>query len=108
MLEKLVVWLASQNPDSPARTEVTWFVVPHVNPDGRARNAVWSQSPVPTIDHKSVPDQGYDGVVARARGLIGDAELAAARAELLRAEDLAEGDADTIAEIHELLQVTGR
>jgi hypothetical protein len=45
---------------------VTWFVVPHVNPDGRARNAVWSQSPVPTIDHKSVPDQGYD-VVAYSR-----------------------------------------
>ena len=69
MLEKLVVWLAAQKPDSPALAELSWLVVPHVNPDGRARNAVWSKTLVPTVDHQGVPDWGYE-VVAYSREAI--------------------------------------
>jgi hypothetical protein len=69
MLEKLVAWLATQKPDSPPLAELTWFVVPHVNPDGRIRNAVWSETLIPTVDHQGVPDRGYD-VVAYSREVI--------------------------------------
>ena len=69
MLEKLVAWLATQKPDSPALAELTWLVVPHVNPDGRVRNAVWSETLIPTVDHQGVPDRGYD-VVAYSREAI--------------------------------------
>jgi hypothetical protein len=69
MLEKLVGWLATQRPNSPALEELTWLVVPHVNPDGRARNAVWSETLIPTVDHQGVPDRGYD-VVAYSRAAI--------------------------------------
>ena len=40
--------------------------------------------------------------------MIGDGALDAAAAELLRARDLAEGDADTIDEITDLQKTTGR
>jgi len=46
--------------------------------------------------------------IARAKALIGDGKLDAATAELLRARDLAEGDADTIDEITDLQKTTGR
>ena len=69
MLEKLVGWLATQKPDSPALAELTWLVVPHVNPDGRDRNAIWSETLIPTVDHQGVPDRGYD-VVAYSREAI--------------------------------------
>lgn len=62
MLEKLVAWLALQKPGSPPLAELTWLVVPHVNPDGRLRNAVWSETPIPTVDHQGVSDRGYDVV----------------------------------------------
>ncbi|MGB6642392.1 MAG: M14 family zinc carboxypeptidase [Thermoanaerobaculia bacterium] len=66
MLEKLVAWLVAQDSDSPALAELTWLIVPHVNPDGRVRNTVWRRTLVPTIDHEGVSDQGYD-VVAYSR-----------------------------------------
>jgi Zinc carboxypeptidase len=38
MLRRLVSYLSSR-PD----TRHTWYIVPHVNPDGEARNAAWSE-----------------------------------------------------------------
>jgi hypothetical protein len=75
MLELLVAWLAKQQSKSPFLAEVTWLVVPHVNPDGRVRNALWSETPTPTVDHLGVPDRGYDVVAysgAAVRELPGD------------------------------------
>jgi hypothetical protein len=69
MLRKLVVWLASQPPIAPALERFTWSVVPHVNPDGRIHNAVWSETLIPTADHQGVPDWGYD-VIAYSGGAV--------------------------------------
>lgn len=42
MLERLVSWLARQAPSSPCLKQVTWSLVPHVHPDGEARNHPWT------------------------------------------------------------------
>lgn len=41
-LDRLTAFLATLSPRHPALTDCTWFLVPHVNPDGEARNAAWS------------------------------------------------------------------
>lgn len=42
MLERLVSWLALQPSTSPCLSKVRWFLVPHVHPDGAARNHAWT------------------------------------------------------------------
>lgn len=56
LLDKLVCGLAESSEQAPESTEmrfVSWWIVPHVNPDGRAANAGW-QEPEPPLD------EGYD------------------------------------------------
>lgn len=42
MLDLLVSELARRDADDPLLDAYTWYVVPHVNPDGEARNATWT------------------------------------------------------------------
>jgi hypothetical protein len=60
MLRRLVSFLASRPPDDPLLTGITWYVVPHVNPDGEARNAVWSDVTWPALDHLGQDSRAYD------------------------------------------------
>lgn len=46
MLDRLAGYLAAQPVGAPALTAATWFLVPHVNPDGEAANAAWHDLPV--------------------------------------------------------------
>lgn len=46
LLERLVEHLADIPENDPLLTQATWSVVPHANPDGRARNAVWAEATV--------------------------------------------------------------
>ncbi len=59
MLEKLVAYLASQPDDSPALRACTWTIVPHANPDGAARNAAWTGTTLPAVDHLGAEDRVY-------------------------------------------------
>ncbi|MFP5285042.1 MAG: M14 family zinc carboxypeptidase [Thermoanaerobaculia bacterium] len=60
MLRRLVAFLSSRPGDDPLVSGFTWFVVPHVNPDGEARNAAWSDVTLPTVDHLGKEDRAYD------------------------------------------------
>jgi hypothetical protein len=60
MLRRLAAFLAARPAEDPLLTEVTWYVVPHVNPDGEARNAAWSDATLPSVDHLGEPDRAYD------------------------------------------------
>lgn len=59
MLRRLASYLAS-NPGDPLLADSTWYVVPHVNPDGEARNAVWSSYTLPAVDHLGREDRVFD------------------------------------------------
>jgi hypothetical protein len=60
MLRRFVAFLAERPADDPLLTAITWSIVPHVNPDGEARNAEWSVSTVPAIDPLGREDRVYD------------------------------------------------
>jgi hypothetical protein len=60
MLEKLVAYLGQLRSTDRLLTERRWHIVPHVNPDGAAVNAAWSDFTQPTIDHRNAPDEAYD------------------------------------------------
>lgn len=60
MLRRLISFLASRSPDDPLLAGITWYVVPHVNPDGEARNAVWSDVTWPALDHLGKDGRAYD------------------------------------------------
>jgi hypothetical protein len=60
MLRRLAVYLDALPADHPLLAEATWSIVPHVNPDGEARNAPWSSQPVPAVDHLGREDRAYD------------------------------------------------
>lgn len=60
MLRRLAAFLSSLPADDPLLSGFTWRVVPHVNPDGEARNAAWSGVTLPTVDHLGVEDRAYD------------------------------------------------
>lgn len=42
MLDRLATHLAGQADDSPLLSRLSWRLVPHVNPDGEARNTAWT------------------------------------------------------------------
>ncbi len=44
MLDRLTAWLLELPASAPAASRFTWFLVPHVNPDGEAHNASWTDS----------------------------------------------------------------
>lgn len=60
MLRRLASFLASRLADDPLLTAATWYLVPHVNPDGEARNAAWSGTALPAADHLGREDHVYD------------------------------------------------
>ncbi len=63
MLRRLVAYLGSRAEDDPLLAGWTWYVVPHVNPDGEARNAVWSDMSshtLPAVDHLGEEDRVFD------------------------------------------------
>jgi hypothetical protein len=60
MLRRLAAFLSSRPEDDPLLAGFTWYVVPHVNPDGEARNAVWSDVTLPTVDHLGQKDRAYN------------------------------------------------
>jgi len=60
MLRRLAAWLAALPADDPRLQDATWRLVPHVNPDGEARNAAWSDVTLPAMDHLGAPDRVYD------------------------------------------------
>ena len=41
LLGCLAEYLARLEPDDPLLTEIDWWIVPHINPDGAVRNAPW-------------------------------------------------------------------
>jgi len=60
MLRRLAAFLAERPADDPLLAEATWWIVPHVNPDGELRNAEWNVSTVPATDHLGREDRAYD------------------------------------------------
>jgi len=60
MLRRLAGHLAARPASDPLLAEVTWVLVPHVNPDGEARNAAWSEETLPAVDHRGRADRAYD------------------------------------------------
>lgn len=42
MLDRLVAHLCRLPDDSPLLARISWWIVPHVNPDGEARNRIWT------------------------------------------------------------------
>jgi hypothetical protein len=60
MLRRLAGWLAARPADDPWLAGATWSLVPHVNPDGEAKNAAWSATTRPATDHCGAPDLVYD------------------------------------------------
>ncbi len=60
MLRRLAAFLSSRLPGDPLLETFTWYVVPHVNPDGEARNAAWSEGTLAAVDHLGRQDQAYD------------------------------------------------
>ena len=63
MLRRLVRFLSAQEQDHPRLTEYTWRIVPHVNPDGEYRNAIWSDRTLATPDYLGAADSAYDPVL---------------------------------------------
>lgn len=60
MLRRLVAFLASRPAEDPLLAENGWSIIPHVNPDGEARNAAWSEVTRPATDHLGNEDRAYD------------------------------------------------
>src|SRR5262245_5233703 len=60
MLCRLAAFLAARPADDPLLTAITWYVVPHVNPDGEVRNHAWSDVTFPAVDHLGKEDRVYD------------------------------------------------
>jgi len=60
MLRRLVSFLSERPSSDPLLAEATWWIVPHVNPDGEIRNAGWSAATVPANDHLGREDRAYD------------------------------------------------
>lgn len=50
LLRRLVTFLEELPPSDPWRSELQWWVVPHVNPDGAARNEAWAGADVDRYD----------------------------------------------------------
>jgi len=60
MLSLLADFLTELSPDHELVEKATWFIIPHLNPDGASRNAAWVDRPIRCIDSKGRPDLAYD------------------------------------------------
>ena len=72
MLDRLATLLSSSDPTDPLLASATWFLVPHVNPDGDLRNTAWSGELDDTADHLGEPDKGHR-LAAYARHVVREA-----------------------------------
>ncbi len=50
LLRHLCGWLDALAPDDPVLAAAEWWVVPHANPDGEARNRPWQPAPAEAYD----------------------------------------------------------
>ena len=69
MLERLVAHLGKLPESDSLRRDWRWRIVPHVNPDGAAVNATWSELTQTVSDHLGAPDEAYD-LLAYARFVV--------------------------------------
>lgn len=69
MLRRLAAFLATQAPDHPLLRQMTWYLVPHVNPDGAFDNQSWATRTVATVDHLGQEDQGFE-IAPYLRGVV--------------------------------------
>ncbi len=60
MLDRLTAWLLELPASAPLVSRFTWFLVPHVNPDGEARNASWTDSAFGEGTDPIAADAGID------------------------------------------------
>lgn len=59
MLARLASYFGSLAAADPVLTAATWFVVPHVNPDGAARNATWAGRRIALKTADGRTDEGF-------------------------------------------------
>ncbi|HVT60484.1 MAG TPA: M14 family zinc carboxypeptidase [Thermoanaerobaculia bacterium] len=60
LLRRLAAFLSALPSDALPLVAATWWIVPHVNPDGEVRNASWSESTLPAVDHRGNADRVFD------------------------------------------------
>jgi hypothetical protein len=60
MLRRLAGYLAALPADAALLSAVSWWIVPHVNPDGAARNSAWSEVTVAALDGEGRLDRVFD------------------------------------------------
>jgi hypothetical protein len=60
MLRRLAAYLGALPPDALPLASASWWIVPHVNPDGEARNASWSEATLPAADCTGSADRVFD------------------------------------------------
>lgn len=60
MLRRLVAWLTRRPAGDPWLERISWWIVPHANPDGEAANALWTGRLLPASDHRGGTDTAYD------------------------------------------------
>jgi hypothetical protein len=60
LLRRLAACLTALPQDAPPLVAASWWIVPHVNPDGEVRNASWSETTLPAVDHRGRADRVFD------------------------------------------------
>ncbi len=60
LLDRLASHLTGLPDEHAFKRDLTWRIVPHVNPDGEERNRGWTQRLIAIPDHRGKPDRGYD------------------------------------------------
>lgn len=54
LLRKLVAWMAGLPAEDPVRRGFEWWILPHVNPDGEARNRAWYEAGPDGLSYRPV------------------------------------------------------
>lgn len=67
LLRRLVAYLGTRGAGDRMLTRVQWWIIPHLNPDGEARNAAWQTPDAPAYDlghylHRAVRELPGDDV----------------------------------------------
>ena len=60
MLDRLAAYLLALPATAPLLSRLTWFLVPHANPDGEARNLPWTQATFNDESETLSPDATLD------------------------------------------------
>jgi len=59
-LRRLVTSLQAASTDDPRLSSFSWWIVPHVHPDGEAKNQIWWKRSIPVVDSTGSEDVGCD------------------------------------------------